>query len=154
MILTVRTDCEAWQGVPDDYPASEGDYGLACAVDDYVGLVDFRGRTGLVLGEEPVRTTFLDQDKLLVRMVSAEPGVDVVATVRRQLPTVSWQSTLVWNVCGPVVLFDSSMSGQEALAGEHLVVDLEAGSHTVEAAYASLDGMDVILVKFEDNATA
>lgn len=59
LILIPESACHHWGGAPRTYPDDEGDYGRACEVDGYVGLIDVGAAQALVLGDMPARTTFL-----------------------------------------------------------------------------------------------
>jgi hypothetical protein len=39
LILIPESACQHWNGAPRNYPDDEGDYGRACAVDDFIGLI-------------------------------------------------------------------------------------------------------------------
>ncbi|WP_344447880.1 Imm21 family immunity protein [Acrocarpospora macrocephala] len=51
-----------------------GDYGRACAVDDFIGLIDVGTAQALVLGDDPARTTFLPEHGLLLREIADLDG--------------------------------------------------------------------------------
>ena len=75
--------CHHWAGAPRTYPDDEGDYGRACEVDGYVGLIDVGGAQALVLGDMPARTTFLPQHNVLVREIAGdEDDANLCALVR------------------------------------------------------------------------
>jgi hypothetical protein len=40
LILIPESACQHWNGAPRNYPDDEGDYGRACAVDDFIGLIN------------------------------------------------------------------------------------------------------------------
>lgn len=42
-----------------------GDYGRACAIDGYVGVVAIDRWQALVLGDEPATTTYLPSEQML-----------------------------------------------------------------------------------------
>jgi hypothetical protein len=53
LILIPESACHLWGGAPRTYPDEEGDYGRACDVDGYVGLIDVGAAQALVLGDMP-----------------------------------------------------------------------------------------------------
>ena len=60
------------------------DYGRACGVDDYLGVLAVGPGECLVLGDEPLATTFLPNKDggLIVRWVHAECEEDVVRAIQ------------------------------------------------------------------------
>lgn len=94
-----------------------GRHGKACAMEDYIGLIDVGDSKALVLGDEPARTAFWSGR---VRWRESSP----------QIPAS--MSTPLW--AEPLVLFDSSADGPFALREERAVVTLPAVLHTVQAA--------------------
>lgn len=136
LILVPESACPHWNGAPRDWPDSEGDYGRACAVDGYIGLIDVGPAHALVLGDDAARTTFQPEHNLLIRTAAINDDTDLDAILERVLPTIIWEEQLAWEVPGPVVLFDSVYGyAQVTEAGEeHLRIELSAGRHTVRAA--------------------
>ncbi|WP_170153864.1 Imm21 family immunity protein [Actinoplanes italicus] len=63
------------------------------------------------------------------------------------LPSVTWKERLEWPVTEPVLLFDSVYTGTDALAEEHLRIELEPGEYLVEAAHAEHPDAYLILVR-------
>jgi hypothetical protein len=140
LILVPESVCQHWNGAPRDWPDSEGDYGRACAVDGYIGLIGVGPHHALVLGDDPARTTFHPGHSLLIRTIAIDDDTDLDAILDRILPTIAWEEQLTWDVPGPVMLFDSVCSyGQVTEAGEdHLRINLAADRHTVRAAHITI----------------
>ncbi len=140
LILIPESACPHWNGAPSDYPESEGDYGRACAVDGYIGLIEVGPAYALVLGDDPARTTFHAERNLLIRTLAIDDDTDLDVLIDRVLPTIDWDEQLTWDVPSPAVLFDSVYSyAQVTEAGEeHLRIELAAGHHTVRAAYIKI----------------
>ena len=95
LLLVARDHLIAWEGtnVPSngrkveacfrwnpDGPAT--DYDRACDIDDYVGVIDVGNGKGIVLGEEPLMTTWrpFSDGGLLVRWVFAESEEDLISS--------------------------------------------------------------------------
>ena len=60
------------------------DYARACEVDDYVGLIGVNDSQGLVLGEEPMHTSWFpisDSEGIVVRWVWADDEQQVEAVL-------------------------------------------------------------------------
>lgn len=62
-ILVPQSALPYWDGAPMNASEDEGDYGRACSVWSYVGLIDVGPAHALVLGSEPGLTTFLADRK-------------------------------------------------------------------------------------------
>ncbi|WP_210748428.1 Imm21 family immunity protein [Actinomadura latina] len=142
-----------WCGVTDDDGPVEtwGDYGRACAVEGYIGLVGVGAGQGLVFGDEPATTTYLPDERLFLRRTAANSETELVAAARKALQDVRWDDDedLVWDVDGPVVLVDSAWPGATPEPGNHLAVDLPPARYRVRAAYRE-DGVNgMILVQLQ-----
>jgi hypothetical protein len=59
-----------------------GDYGRACSVQGYVGLVGIGGQQALVLGDEPASTTYLADERLFLRRAAADSEAELIAARR------------------------------------------------------------------------
>ncbi|WP_405999392.1 Imm21 family immunity protein [Streptomyces sp. NBC_00829] len=93
------------------------------------------GGTALVLGEEPAVTAWLPQERLLVRWLWAEPGTPVESVVREAAAITAWEPGPRLRVPGPLLMFDSAFSGDEA--GPYMTVvtvDLPPGSYETSTA--------------------
>ncbi|MGI5170124.1 Imm21 family immunity protein [Spirillospora sp. CA-253888] len=141
LIAVPETALPDWGGVTDDDGPVEtwGDYGRACAVEGYIGLVDVGGHQALVLGDEPAPTTYLADHGLFARIAAAESEAGFLAAVDRTVRGhVEWEDdqTLTWDVREPVVLFDSTWPGTDLEPGNHLRIDsIKPGRYRVQAAY-------------------
>ncbi|MEU4828542.1 Imm21 family immunity protein [Actinomadura citrea] len=140
-----------WEGATDDEDDDApvetwGDYGRACAVDGYIGLVGIGGGQGLVLGDEPATTTYLPDERLFLRWAAAESETELVHAAREAVRGVEWEEELDWDVDGAVVLFDSAWPGATPEPGNHLKIDLAPGRYRVRAAHTRDDRNWMILV--------
>ncbi|WP_089314466.1 Imm21 family immunity protein [Actinomadura mexicana] len=140
-----------WEGVTDDEGPVEtwGDYGRACAVDGYVGLVGIGGGQGLVLGDEPAMTTYLPGERLFLRWAAADSETELLDAARKAVHGVEWEEELDWDVDGDVVLFDSAWPGATPEPGNHLNIDLAPGRYRVRAACTRDDRNWMILVHLQ-----
>lgn len=55
LILIPESACPLWGGAPPNYPDDKGDYGRACQVDDYIGLIEV-GRVAAFLASDHARS--------------------------------------------------------------------------------------------------
>jgi Immunity protein 21 len=108
LILVPQSACPLWGGAPPNYPDEEGDYGRACAVDGYIGLIDVGHAKALVLGDYPARTTFLPDYSILLREIAGANDEEVITAALGTLPTIDWESQLTWHISEPLILFDSA----------------------------------------------
>jgi hypothetical protein len=98
LLLVAKDELRAWEGtdVPSqgrmvearfrwnpDGPAT--DYDRACDVDDYLGVIAVGNSNGIVLGDEPLMTTWLPlkDSGLLVRWVYADNEEALLAAAHR-----------------------------------------------------------------------
>ena len=95
------------------------DYGRACGIDDYLGMLDVGAGTCLVLGDEPMATTFLPtrDGGIFVRWVHAENEEDVMRGVR-SVPESLWNRFphTIEVGSGGLLLFDSACPGDDLRA--------------------------------------
>ena len=150
LLLAPASQLEHWAGGPDDDDGpveTWGDYGRACSVEGYIGLVKVGALDGLVLGDEPATTTYLPEERLLVRWAAADSAAELVAAAKRGVHTAPWEEHLVWDVAGPVVLFDSAWPGTALEPRNHLVIDLPPSRYDVRAAYVEEEKTFMILVQ-------
>jgi len=108
LILVPQSACPLWGGAPPNYPDEEGDYGRACAIDDYIGLIDVGHAQALVPGDYPARTTFLPGHRILLREIAGRNDAEVLAAALGALPAIRWESQLTWEITEPLILFDSA----------------------------------------------
>lgn len=133
------------------------DYGRACEMDDYVGLVDVGPGQGLVLGDEPAPTTWWPLPHtgggILIRWLGAESEEEVI-TALEQLAEPGWQLTgiMIDVPSGKLVLFDSAYRGNETdrlMRDEHrqaLTIDIGVGAYGVETVEYEPDPDTVLLL--------
>ncbi|WP_328789809.1 MULTISPECIES: Imm21 family immunity protein [unclassified Streptomyces] len=121
-----------WEGADSEGP--ESDYDRACAVVGFTGLLAVGPSHALVLGDEPSSTVFLPEYGVFVRWLAAETEAELLGGVGAALEDAAWEEGQVWDVPGPVVLFDSAWPGSEVEPDNHARVDLAAGRYEVRAA--------------------
>lgn len=92
------------------------DYGRACGVADYLGVLEVGPGECLVLGDEPMLTTILPTNDgvLIVRWMYAESEEEVLRAAQ-SLPEDIWEamSHQVYVGGGGLVLFDSAYPGDD-----------------------------------------
>lgn len=138
LIVVPEVALGSWSGSVGGDEAVD-DYGRACAVEGLTGLVRVGPTDGLVLGSEPASTACLPDQGVFVRWSAAESEESVLGSVDAALRTAAWEPEVIWQVPGPVVLFDSAWPGGECHQQDHVRVGLEAGRHAVRAAYVEPD---------------
>src|SRR5882724_11999130 len=64
LILMDQSFVDCWKGNSSISPKNPGitDYERACRIDNYIGLVDVGSGNGLVLGDEPMMTSWHSQN--------------------------------------------------------------------------------------------
>ncbi|MFG2987680.1 Imm21 family immunity protein [Streptomyces sp. NPDC048258] len=118
------------------WSGTEGDYDRACEVMDLVGVLELPGGAeALVLGDEPLSTTYLPEHRVLVRWCYAESEEGVADIILARLPTAEWDAGPVLSTTGKLVMFDAAYFGTEAgTLTDCTVLGLGAGRYRVDSA--------------------
>lgn len=152
-LVAPESELGHWGGVEDmDGPMQTwGDYGRACAVQGYIGLVAVGSQQALVLGDQPARTTYLPAERVFLRGAHTGSDEEIATMARRVLPEIVWDADedLRWDVREAVVLFDSAWAGTEIEPGNHLRIELEPGGYRVRAASCRFPDNWLILVQLQ-----
>jgi hypothetical protein len=123
----------------DDGEAYRTDYERASAIEDYVGVISVGSGYGLVLGDEPMQTSWLPLKKEKVGMLvrwqwASDEGAVIRSLTDLQQEEELWHprnfSFLVEN--GPLLLFDAASPGTDIPTS--LAVELEAGEYSIDCA--------------------
>ncbi|MET8029793.1 Imm21 family immunity protein [Streptomyces avermitilis] len=122
-----------WAGADGDELST--DYDRACDVDASIGLVPVGDTRALVLGDDPLSTTFLPEHGTFVRWCAADSEGELLAAVPAALAAAEWEPEVRWDVPSAVVLFDAAWPGNDAERTGHLRVALEPGRYAVRAAH-------------------
>jgi Immunity protein 21 len=143
LLLISREFLSLWQGIGENWfteDAVEADYDRACAVDDYAGLIDVGLGQGLVLGGEPLATTWFHphvgdhRTQLLVRWMYADDEAQIRSSLET-IPEDIWEPVPGAFAIGAhlLYLFDSAFSGSEVgtAACPCLITELPNGLYTV-----------------------
>jgi hypothetical protein len=131
LLLVAKDHLDAWEGsaVPaegrnvearfrwnPDGPAT--DYDRACDVDDFVGLIDVGPGKALVLGDEPLMTTWLPlkDGGVLVRWVCADDEEALLAAAHH-IPNEDYQDSGLSFTVGdsPLVLLAACESSEDTI---------------------------------------
>ena len=110
------------------------DYDRACDVKDCVGLIDVGPGQGLVLGDEPLATTWISSPNgsggILVRCRFSQGDEEIQEVLNSQLNAQSWEEGPVVTFDGsPLVLFDAAAPGTSIES--RLVAPLAKGTYRV-----------------------
>lgn len=71
----------------------------------------------LILGDDPASTSFLPEHGLFVRWCAAESEEELLGSLDAALADAAWGPEHLWDVPGPVILFDSAWPGDEVEPG-------------------------------------
>ncbi|MGW4498238.1 Imm21 family immunity protein [Micromonospora sp. NPDC004336] len=138
LVVVPATALSAWRGVPDDFDPDDldtwGDYGRACAVDGYAGVLRVGDAEALVLADEPATTTYLPGHRLFVRWIRADSEAEVVRLVPDAFDRADWADAGSWPTDGPAVLFDAALGGDETEPAGRLLVEVEPGTYRLRTA--------------------
>ena len=143
----------------DDFlDADEADYGKACLVEGYLGIVDVGSDTALVLGDQPFLTTIfhsVDNKVVIARWYYG----DDEQTVDNYLKTIDLNSIINWEFALTLkvtsdrqYLFDSACSSSMLDKGntEILIVNIKEGDYKIwTSIYEPDDKTKLIIHKLE-----
>jgi hypothetical protein len=135
----------------------EADYGKACLIESYLGLLNIENEDVLILGDEPMLTTFFfSSDKpVLARWYYGEDEVLVDNMLLNiDLNTINnWEFALTFNVkSNNQFLFDSASSKSmlDKQQSDYLQINIKAGQYNVSTSVFQPDNKTkLILHKFE-----
>jgi hypothetical protein len=138
LLLAPALSIQLWGGCKPPRYSEETDYDRACKVGDYVGIIPIGDEEGLVLGDEPMQTTWISpqQNKagMLVRWLYANDEESAIQRARTVPDEVFGSSHLLFNVRErKLLLFDSALSGS-AITEEFLEVVMDPGIYRIETA--------------------
>jgi hypothetical protein len=142
LLLVERSLVSHWQGVSiaqanGTENGFQTDYDRACSIEDYVGLIAVGTGEALVLGDEPMQTSWLtlsDRNGILIRWQWAADEESVRNTLN-EITEAAWQPTdvLFQSKTDELLLFDAASPGDEIESS--LVINLSAGEYSVDTAF-------------------
>jgi Immunity protein 21 len=163
LLLLDEGNIECWGGAiditvaPDVKESSSSggtrtDYDRACQIEDWLGRLVVGSGEALVLGGDPMATTWLGAEALdggmLVRWLFAENEAEVLDNVRA-LPATAFQSQGLFSIGeSKLLLFDSAFAGRNVrkYPTEYLAMQLKRGDYEVgTAVHESDDRMYVVV---------
>jgi hypothetical protein len=158
LLIAPESELGHWGGTSDDMNGpveTWGDYGRACSIEGYIGLVTIGSQQALVLGDEPARTTYLPAERMFLRWAAADSEEELVAAARQAVQQhITWDQDedLVWEIREPVMLFDSAWPGSEIELDNQLHIALDPGRYRVRA--TSINGPDnrMFLIQLQPTA--
>jgi hypothetical protein len=139
LILIDETLRLLWGGVDSGH----SHYMEACSINDYLGVVRVDSGEALILGEEPLTTTWISGSQLngaLCRVAYAETVSSAETLLRQipdQLPSVCTVEVSI--VSAQQAVFDAAVPGKRVTDGERLDIVLAPGRYRVETALFNPD---------------
>jgi len=135
------------------------DYDRASSVEDFVGLIVVGTEQALVLGGEPLQTTWMPSQAgrggMVVRWVFGESENEFLRWVD-EIPGAAFRPHGTFLAQGPrLFLFDSAIVGRNVKSkpDEYLLVELEPGTYEIETAVYQPDVRTSMVVhRFEPSA--
>lgn len=146
-------------GHPDNPDNLATDYDRACDVNGYLGLLDIGAGQGLVLGDEPLATTWYafaasgaehaNLGGILIRIVydDTDSDADIIAAVE-QVPASAWiDDGVAFTVDHPpLYLLDATYDASMLEGDDHLTIHLPAGKYSIATAhYEQKDQCELLL---------
>ena len=152
LVVVPAAALDRWRGAATEFDTDDvdswGDYGRACQIDGYAGILDLGDDRVLVLSDEPAATTYVAERGLFVRWIYAGAEAEVVRLLPAAVRSADWVDAGVWTTGGSACLFDAAFAGPEVEVERHLTVDLAAGSYRVRVAYTEpAKGTALVLVQ-------
>lgn len=138
LAVMTEADMRLWSG-------GEADYTRICAIESAGVLPLESGGQALVLADEPAATAFVSHQRALVQWIYADPGTDVHSVVRESFDSATWEIDSVFDVRGPLVLFDPALPGPEVAIYE---TDTPDSRPTVYEATESAIRVDIPFGKY------
>ncbi|GIF66148.1 hypothetical protein Ais01nite_41830 [Asanoa ishikariensis] len=140
-----------WHGTGDLFRANSdsddwGDYGRACGVDGYAGLIPVGETKALVLADEPAATTYLADSRTFVRWISARSEADLISLVPQAIESAAWETVGEWLLTEPVEMFDSTLVGTDREAAPRLAITVEPGTYEVRTAHIEPDEVTAMVL--------
>lgn len=127
------------------------DYDRACDVSDYAGVIDVSDGNGLVLGDEPMSTSWWPAPALrggmFVRWNCGESDEAVLRHLRDLSDKWFEPTSLVFRVDDPEhCLFDSASPGQRIRQDESIKVMLAMGLYAIDTALYKPDSQTFLVI--------
>lgn len=129
LVLVPQTMVAQWRGVSD----GGRDYAAACAVDDYLGVIQWNGVEVLVFNDEPLATTCATADlTVFLRWIYAPNEGAIVSAAQDLAHYLPQQESGVVFDCRAAryALFDAGAPGQNVV--EMIEVEIAPGTYIVE----------------------
>jgi immunity protein 21 of polymorphic toxin system len=145
LILLPESLLPHWSGsfrASEEGSQSQTDYDRACKVQGYLGVINVNAGQGLVLGDEPMQTSWLPLSEqlggILIRWQWA-PDEKHVNEAMTDLSRIARQPpSLTFGVSDKVLLlFDAACSGNDP--GDALRIDLLPGQYSIESTHYEPD---------------
>lgn len=143
----------------DDFlNADEADYGKACLIQDYLGVVNTGDDIALVLGDEPLLTTVfhaVDGKVVIARWYYGESKESVESSLRTiDLSSINnWESPLTFKLSSNrQYLFDSACHGNalDEESNDYLPVNIKEGDYKIwTSIYEPDDKTKLLIHKFD-----
>jgi hypothetical protein len=147
LVVVRKVLLDFWQGA-EAVAGERSDYGRACAVGE-IGCVEMKGGSALVLGDDPLRTTWIakPQGGIFVRWVAADDEAAAIAATEVGADA-TWSPTgcSFTTGGGAHVLFAASVPGRDAMR-ESLTFDLREGDYDVTSAMLEQGTASVIVYR-------
>ncbi len=150
LVVVKKALLAEWRGV-ESTPGSASDYGRACHVGE-VGAIEMKGGFALVLGDDPLRTTWLPRPYggLFVRWIAADDEASAIAALDAGADS-TWSPTgcIFSTTGGAHVLFPASTRGADALAaaGSSLSFELKEGDYDVTTTALEQGGASILVYR-------
>jgi Immunity protein 21 len=129
LVLVPETMVAGWYGVSND----GSDYKASCSIDDYAGVIQWKGVDVLILNDEPLATTCLTDGLTVFLRWMYSPNEDAIKNVIQDMSplfTNRKQGVAFGCQADRYVLFDAGAPGPNII--ETIEVNIAPGAYVVE----------------------
>ncbi|WP_255951162.1 Imm21 family immunity protein [Streptomyces odontomachi] len=134
LVLLGTRQIEEWSGY-------QGDYELACEVEDCVGLIELdQGRgEAIVIGGDPLPAAYMREFPAIVQWVQAPSEAALFSGLRNLWGEIQgWSPGPEVDIDGPLFMMDAALPGVES-GEEYARVDLPAGRYRIDTVEIDFD---------------
>lgn len=140
LIFMERVFLSKWKGVfgVQKEMLTSSDYERACEVDDYIGVIPIDSGKAVVLGQEPMDTSWLPLSHtqgIIVRWVWANSEIEVDEVLTNFSLDQEWQETAVTVEFKTenMIIFDSAERGSDL--SDYLNLSLAPGNYSISTLF-------------------
>ena len=146
LVLIERAAARGWSGY-------RGDYDKTYVVEEATGVITINSAGSmievLVIGDEPLRTTWLSEYSMVVQWIYASSEDALIDGLLGIDPaSIDWDEGPTISIGGDALMFDAALPWEEAGVGDALSIALRPGCYRVLTADINLDSKNAARLHF------